>query len=143
MQIEARIEARHELSADDIGMIEDHLYAYNRNAIGAHDGRDLGFVVRDETGQVIGAAFGYSWAGIAELRQMWVAETHRGRGYGRGLLNAFTDEAARRGVGRIWLSSYDFQAPAMYEKAGFVRMAELKDFPLGHTNTIFCKILRA
>ena len=31
----------------------------------------------------------------------------------------------------------------MYEKAGFVRMAECKDFPLGHTNTIFCKILKA
>ena len=28
------------------------------------------------------------------------------------------------------------------EKAGFARMAELKDFPLGHTNTIFCKILK-
>ena len=58
-------------------------------------------------------------------------------------MNAFIDEATRRGVERIWLSSYDFQAPAMYEKAGFVRMAELKDFPLGHTNTIFCKMLRA
>jgi len=29
----------------------------------------------------------------------------------------------------------------MYEKAGFVRMAELKDFPLGHTNTILCKVV--
>ena len=58
-------------------------------------------------------------------------------------MNAFTDEAARRGVTRIWLSSYDFQEPAMYEKAGCVRIAELKDLPLGHTNTIFCKILQA
>jgi GNAT superfamily N-acetyltransferase len=136
-----QIEARHDLSADDIGAIEDHLYAYNRHAIGAHDGRDLGFVLRDDAGHVVGAAFGYSWAGIAELRQMWVDERHRGRGYGRALLNAFIDEAARRGVRRIWLSSYDFQAPAMYENAGFVRMAELKDFPLHHTNTILCKIL--
>jgi GNAT superfamily N-acetyltransferase len=142
VQIETRIETRHELDADDIGMVEDRLYAANREAIGAHDGRDLGFVVRDEAGRVIGAAFGYSWAGIAELRQMWVAEPHRGRGYARALLNAFIEEAARRGVGRIWLSSYDFQAPAMYEKAGFVRVAELKDFPLGHSNTVFCKILR-
>jgi hypothetical protein len=29
-----------------------------------------------------------------------------------------------------------------YEKAGFVRIAELKDFPLDHSNTVFCKILR-
>jgi len=136
-----QIEARHDLSATDIGAIEDHLYAYNRAATGAYDGRDLGFVIRDEAGNVVGAAFGYSWAGICELRQMWVDERWRGRGNGRALLNAFVDEATRRGVSRIWLSSYDFQAPAMYEQAGFVRMAELKDFPLGHTNTIFCRIL--
>jgi hypothetical protein len=48
---------------------------------------------------------------------------------------------AGRGVSR--LLSYDFQAPAMHEKAGFVRMAELKDFPLRHTNTIFWKVLKA
>src|SRR5262245_12964531 len=124
MQIETRIEARHELSPDEIGVIEDHLYAYNRKAVGAHDGRDLGFVIRDEAGRVVGAAFGYSWAGMSELRQLWVDENHRGRGHGRALLNTFIEEAQRRGVSRIWLSSYDFQAPALYEKAGFARMAE-------------------
>jgi ribosomal protein S18 acetylase RimI-like enzyme len=72
---------------------------------------------------------------------MWVETQHRGNGYGRALLDAFVAEAARRGVKRVWLSSYDFQAPGMYEKAGFVRMAELPDFPLGHTNVIMCKVL--
>jgi ribosomal protein S18 acetylase RimI-like enzyme len=136
-----RIEAKHDLAADDAFAIEERLYDHNRHAIGAHDGEGLGFVIRDEAGQVIGAALGYSWAGISELRQMWVDEHHRGKGFGRALLDAFVTEAQRRGVKRIWLSSYDFQAPAMYEKAGFVRMAELKDFPIGHTNTIFCKVL--
>jgi ribosomal protein S18 acetylase RimI-like enzyme len=136
-----RIEARHDLTADDIGAIETHLYDYNRHATGAHDGQDLGFVIRDDAGDVIGAALGYSWAGISELRQMWVHERHRGQGFGRALLKAFVEEATRRGVQRIWLSSYDFQAPAMYERAGFTRMAELKDFPIGHTNTILCKMI--
>ena len=53
---------------------------------GARDGRDLEFVIRDETGDVVGAALGYSWAGIAELRQLWVAKGYRGRGMGRSLL---------------------------------------------------------
>ena len=38
-------------------------------------------------------------------------------------------------------SSYDFQAPEMYEKAGFKRMAEFKDWPEGHVNVVLCKIL--
>jgi ribosomal protein S18 acetylase RimI-like enzyme len=98
-------------------------------------------VIRDEAGRTIAIAAGYSWAGTSELKQMWVEEAHRGRGYARKLLNAFVAEAARRGVRRIWLASYHFQAPAMYEKAGFKRMAEFEGWPEGHTNVILCKTL--
>lgn len=136
-----QIEPKHELTAADIGAIEDHLYDHNRHATGAHDGRDLGFVIRDDAGEVIGAALGYSWAGVSELRQLWVHERYRGHGHGRGLLDAFVAEAARRGVGRIFLHTYDFQAPGLYEKAGFVRVAEVKDFPPGHSNFIYRKVL--
>jgi len=83
---------------------------------------------------MIGAAAGYSWAGIAELRHLWVHEAYRRRGYGRALLDAFVEEARGRGVHRIWVVSYDFQAPAMYEKAGFKRMAELDGWPEGYVN---------
>jgi GNAT superfamily N-acetyltransferase len=78
----------------------------------------LGFVIRDEPGQMIGVAAGYTWAGTSELKQMWVDETYRGRGYARVLLNAFVAEASSRGVRRIWVASYGFQAPGMYEKGG-------------------------
>ena len=90
---------------------------------------------------MIGVAAGYTWAGISELRQIWVDERYRGCGYARALLNAFVTEAGNRGVRRIWVSSYDFQAPEMYEKAGFKRMAEFKDWPEGHINVVLCKIL--
>ena len=65
----------------------------------------------------------------------------RGRGYARALLNAFIVEARSRGVGKIWVASYDFQAPEMYEKAGFKRMAEFEGWPEGHSNVVLCKIL--
>jgi N-acetylglutamate synthase-like GNAT family acetyltransferase len=133
-----RIEAKHELSADEVAEIEERLYEHNSKATGAYDGLEFGFVARDETGNVVGAALGYSWAGIAELKQLWVAEGHRGHGTGRALLDAFVGEATKRGVKRVWLASYDFQAPVFYERAGFVRVAELKDWPIGHTNNILC-----
>lgn len=136
-----QLEARHDLTPNEIDAIEDRLYEHNRHATGRHDGEGLGFVIRDAAGQVIGAAAGYSWAGIAELKQMWVDEAHRGRGHARALLNAFVEEARERGVRRIWLASYDFQAPAMYEKAGFERMAEFDGWPEGHVNVVLCKTL--
>lgn len=131
----------HDLSAAQTGDIEDSLYDFNRRAVGRDDACGLGFVVRDTAGRIIGVAAGYSWAGIAELKQMWVDERHRGCGYARALLDAFIAEASSRNVGRIWVSSHDFQAPGLYEKLGFVRMAELAGWPEGHSNIILCKTL--
>ncbi|MGB6705631.1 MAG: GNAT family N-acetyltransferase, partial [Pseudolabrys sp.] len=91
--------------------------------------------------QMIGVAAGYTWSGTSELKQMWIDEAYRGRGYARALLNAFVAEACGRGVRRIWVASYDFQAPGLYEKAGFKRMAEFEGWPEGHMNVVLCKTL--
>jgi len=136
-----QIEARHDLSPNEIDSIEDRLYDHNSQMTGLHDGQGLGFVIRNEMGQMIGVAAGYSWSGISELKQMWIDEAYRGRGYARALLNAFVAEACCRGVRRIWVGSYDFQAPEMYEKAGFKRMAVFKGWPENHNNVILCKTL--
>ena len=132
------IEEMHDPSADEAAVIERRLYEHNCQATGFSDGKDLGFVARDKDGNIIGAALGYSWGGISELKQLWVAEASRGRGLGSALLDKFVGEARKRGARRIWLASYDFQAPAFYERAGFTRVIDLKDWPIGHTNSIFC-----
>jgi ribosomal protein S18 acetylase RimI-like enzyme len=137
----ARIQAQHDLSPTEIDTIEESLYNYNRRAIARNDGRGLAFVIRDAAGRAIGVAAGYSWADTSEIKQMWIDEAYRGRGYARELLNAFVAEAASRGVRRIWVASYDFQAPGMYEKAGFMRMAEFSGWPEGHSNIVLCKTL--
>jgi N-acetylglutamate synthase-like GNAT family acetyltransferase len=136
-----QIESRHNLSPNEIDAIEDRLYEHNSRATGRHDGQGLGFVIRDDAGRMIGVAAGYTWAGISELKQMWIDEAYRGCGYARALLNAFVAEACSRGVRRIWVSSYDFQSPKMYEKAGFTRMAEFEGWPEGHVNVVLCKTL--
>src|SRR5262245_14364321 len=136
-----QIEPRHDLSPNEVDVIEDRLYDYNSKATGYHDGQGLGFVLRDEAGQMIGVAAGYTWAGISELKQLWIDKAYRGRGYWRALLNAFVGEACRRGVRRIWVASYDFQAPGLYEKAGFRRVSEFEGWPEGHTNVVLCKTI--
>lgn len=136
-----RIEPQHALSPDEIEEIENRLYEHNSDATGQRDGQGLGFVIRDESGRMIGVAAGYTWAGISELKQMWIDQAYRGRGYARALLNAFVSEAHRRGVRRIWVASYDFQAPGLYEKAGFKRVAEFEGWPEGHVNVLLCKAL--
>jgi hypothetical protein len=55
-------------------VIEERLYEHNSRTTGHHDGRGLGFVIHDDTGQMVGVATGYIWAGITELNQMWIDE---------------------------------------------------------------------
>jgi hypothetical protein len=56
-------------------------------------------------------------------------------------LDAFVEEARGRGARRIWVASYDFQAPGMYEKAGLKPMAEFEGWPEGYLNVALCKTL--
>lgn len=141
MNMTMRITPRHDLSPDEIDAIEDRIYAHNSVATGRDDARGISFVIHDEAGRMIAVAAGYTWSGTSELKQMWVDEGHRGHRYARALLDAFVTEARLRGVRRIWVASHDFQAPQMYEKAGFVRMAEFDGWPDGHSNVILCKTL--
>jgi GNAT superfamily N-acetyltransferase len=136
-----QVKAKHDLTPNEIDAIEDRLYDHNRRVTGRHYGQGLGFVIHNQTGQMIGVAAGFTWSGASELKQMWVDEAYRGRGFARALLNAFIAEASRRGVRRIWVASYDFQAPGFYESAGFTRMAEFHGWPDGHTNVVLCKTL--
>ena len=136
-----QIEPRHDLSPNEIDAIEDRIYDHNSYVTGCNDGRGLCFVIRNEVGELIGVAAGFTWSGISELKQMWIHDAYRGRGYARALLDAFVAEVSSRGVRRVWVASYDFQAPGMYEKAGFKRMAEFEEWPEDHSNVILCKIL--
>jgi ribosomal protein S18 acetylase RimI-like enzyme len=135
------VQPRHDLTPTEVNTIEDRLYEHNSAATGHDDGQGLGFVIKDDDGKIVAITNGYTWAGVSEIRQMWVDKAFRGRGYGRALLDAMVTEAQRRGVSRIWVASYDFQAPGMYERAGFKRMAEFDNWPEGRVNVILCKVL--
>ena len=136
-----RLQAEHNLSSAELNAIEERLNSDNRRLTDRDDDRGLVYVLRDDDGQTVGIAAGYSWAGVAELKLMWVDDACRGLGHGRSLLDAFVAEAANRGARRVWVSTHDFQAPGLYEKAGFERMAELAGWPEGHSNIILCRTI--
>jgi N-acetylglutamate synthase-like GNAT family acetyltransferase len=127
---------RHDLSLVEIDRLEDRLYEHNSRSTGRDDGKGLAFIAIDEAGSCVGAIAGYSWAGVTEIRQLWVEADHRGRGLGRKLLDAAIAEASIRKCSSVWTLSYDFQAPLFYEKNGFERVAELKDWPPGHFHIV-------
>jgi GNAT superfamily N-acetyltransferase len=111
---------RHYLSVTEIDQLEDRLYEHNRRATGRDDGKGLAFVVVDEHGIQIGAIAGYSWAGMAEIKQLWVDEGYRGHGLGQRLLDAAIAEAIVRGCQSV---HHRRIRPAMDETCGRVPLS--------------------
>ena len=133
-----------EPTSGDIEFLEDRLYEFNRAKTGIRDGKLLGVFLRDASDQIVAGAAGHTWGGTCELRQVWVAEAHRGRGLGRHLLAAAEAEAVRRGCRQLVLSTHSFQAPEFYRKLGFHVVAELPDYYLsGHSHVLLRKPLSA
>ena len=127
---------RPDFSPEHIDRLEDRLYEHNSAATGHADGRGLGFEYLDEAGKQIGAVAGHTWGGVAEIAQLWVDPRHRGGGLGLALLDAALDEARERNCRQVFVQSYDFQAPELYEKRGFERLIEAPDWPLGHVHVL-------
>jgi N-acetylglutamate synthase-like GNAT family acetyltransferase len=129
--------ARHDL---DAAAIEQRLYEFNMDATGYRDGLDLGFVV-EEAGEIVGAAAGYTWGGICEVKTLWVHPDRRTAGLGSALMAQAIEEARTRGCRLMFLTSYDFQAPDFYERLGFECIATIPDKPLGHVEHIMRRTL--
>ncbi len=115
--------------------LEDELYAFNQAATGHRDGRDLAFTFEDE-GRLVGGVAGYTWGRICEIRQLWVSDDRRGSGLGSKLLSAAIGEARARGARRVYLTTYDFQAPQFYRRHGFLEAARIDGKPDGHTEHV-------
>ena len=130
-----------EPSSADVEFLEDRLYEFNTGATGIGGGQTLGIFLRDESGTIVAGAAGHTWGGTCELRQVWVAESLRGRGLGRRLLAEAEAEALRRGCRQLVLTTFSFQAPGFYRKLGFDVASELPDYPMGHSHLVLRKRL--
>lgn len=75
---------------------------------------------------VTGGAFQRYDDHTAELKRIWTDSRHRQRGYAKALLGALEAVIAERGYRRIYLTTGDRQpeAEALYESAGYTRLAE-------------------
>ena len=112
-------------------LLEERLYAFNQDATGYRDGADLCFAVEEE-GEVVAGAAGYTWGGIAEVKQLWVREDHRHKGLGTALMQSAIAEARARGCRFLFLSTHSFQAQDFYLGLGLETLATIADKPLGH-----------
>jgi GNAT superfamily N-acetyltransferase len=129
-----------EPTPDDLQYLEDRIYEFNSSVTGIGDGELLAFFVR-KGDRIVAGICGNTWGGTCELRQFWVEESLRNRGFGTQLFQAAEKEARRRGCTQIILMTFSFQAPGFYRKHGFEVVATIDDDPSGHQDLLMRKRL--
>lgn len=128
-------------SHEIIQLLEDKIYEHNSSKTGSDNGCIFTRIVRSENKEIIAGIAGWTWAGVCEIRQLWVHEDMRKNGIGTILLEAAEMHAKSKGCVTILVRSYSFQAPHFYEKYGYKTEYILHDFPDGYSYFIFSKTL--
>jgi diamine N-acetyltransferase len=80
---------------------------------------------------LVGGAVGRIWGAAAELQQLWVEDSRRGRGLGAQLVEAFVKAAEAKGIDLTYLVTFSFQAPSLYRRLGFATTQVIAGFPGG------------
>ncbi|NWL75494.1 GNAT family N-acetyltransferase [Pseudomonas taiwanensis] len=137
-----RIEMTVNPGEEELATIIGPLRAHNRSRAGDPGRETIALLVRDEhSNEMLGGLYGeifYRWLFIELLA---IPEHTRGQGTGSRLMNMAEDVAREKGCVGIWLDTFDFQAPAFYQKHGFTKFGHLDDFPPGHKRFYFQKRL--
>jgi GNAT superfamily N-acetyltransferase len=92
----------------------------------------VNFVLRGESGDVLGGVLGQIWGGWLQVTYLWVAEAARGAGYGRRLVEDAEAYARSRGAVGATVETYSFQAQPFYERLGYEVFGTLDGYPPGH-----------
>ena len=116
------------------------LLAFNNRAIGKGQYKSLAISLRRGK-DIVGGLSGWTWAGWCYIELLWIDEKYRGKGHGRALMRKAESEARSRGIRKMYLDTFSFQAPGFYRKLGFKEFGRLKDFPAGHSRHWLTKSL--
>jgi GNAT superfamily N-acetyltransferase len=112
-------------SEDDLRQLVDGVRSYNVSLTGHERPRAVASILRDQGGNIVGGAHGELWGASVHIAAMWVAESHRGKGYGSALLTAVEDYASNHGHLLSYLETTSFQARPFYEGLGYTVFGEL------------------
>jgi len=89
--------------------------------------------------KLIGGLTFYIYNGWLFLHRGFVLPEHRGQGVYSKLMDRVNKVSVDEGVSGIFVSTYEFEAPHIYEHYGFTHGSVLKDFPKGNTQIDYYK----
>ena len=110
-------------------IIGDLIRSYNRSKREAAESEPLNLYVEDDKGELMAGLVAETFGNWLEIEYLFVKEDLRGQGIGSQLLQQAESEAKNRNCRFAFVNTYQFQAPAFYQKHGYQEVFILKDYP--------------
>jgi ribosomal protein S18 acetylase RimI-like enzyme len=125
------IEVTEEAHAEARRFTARRLQEFNAPYLGSHPFGTLDVYARDAAGQIVGGLIGEFAFGWLSIQVLWVDERFRGNGIGSAILKAAERRAIEKGCRFAGLDTMSFQAPAFYERRGYVSIGRADGYPGG------------
>ena len=110
-------------------IIGDLIRSYNRSKREVAESEPLNLYVEDEHGELMAGLIAETFGNWLQIEYLFVKEDLRGQGIGSQLLQQAESEARKRNCRFAFVNTYQFQAPAFYQKHGYKEVFTLKDYP--------------
>ena len=121
-----RLENTESQKAQEIG---DLIRSYNRSKRETAESEPLNLYIEDEHGRLLAGLVAETFGNWLEIEYLFVKEDLRGQGIGSQLLQQAESEAKKRNCRFAFVNTYQFQAPAFYQKYGYKEVFTMKDYP--------------
>ena len=110
-------------------IIGDLIRSYNRSKREAAESEPLNIYVEDDSGELMAGLVAETFGNWLEIEYLFVKEDLRAQGIGSQLLQQAESEAKKRNCRVAFVNTYQFQAPAFYQRHGYKEVFTLKDYP--------------
>lgn len=110
-------------------IIGDLIRSYNRSKREVAESEPLNIYVEDDSGELMAGLVAETFGNWLEIEYLFVKEDLRGQGIGSQLLQQAESEAKKRNCRFAFVNTFQFQAPAFYQKHGYKEVFTLKDYP--------------
>ena len=124
--MQLRLENTESQKAQEIGGL---IRSYNRSKREAAESEPLNLYAEDDSGELMAGLVAETFGNWLEIEYLFVKEDLRGQGIGSQLLQQAESEAKKRNCRYVFVNTYQFQAPAFYQKHGYKEVFTLKDYP--------------
>ena len=131
--------------AEAAGLIEQSLLETLRSELPQATNKSFVLTLKDSVGTIVGGLTASTSYGWLLIKVLWVEEAHRGRGYGRQLIEAAERKARDYDCHSVWLDTSHPDAVRFYATLGFEVFGELSNaegkYPEGHSRWFLKKSL--